>query len=144
MQKLLALDIGDKYIGLAKNIQSISQRLNSILNDKNSIKNISQIISDNKIDKIIVGLPLGYDGKETDQSNIIKEYILQLRKYIKIPVVYENEILTSIEAQNNLRTAGFSPSEVKKLEHSEAASILLQQYLSHCHPDRSGGISKNN
>lgn len=125
----LAVDFGEKKIGLARNINSVVKRLDSIANNADAVANLLALIEKYEIGKIIVGLPLNYQSQETEQAKKIKQNVGRWQKRIKIPIVFENEILTSIEAQNNLRTAGCSAEEIKKSEHSEAAGILLEQHL---------------
>ena len=84
-------------------------------------REIVRRIKKENIGSVVVGLPVGLDGKETEQTKTTRLFIVGLKKLIKIPVETENEMLTS-------RMATASGMTDHHIDASSAA-IILQSYL---------------
>lgn len=123
--RYLCLDYGLKRIGVAVSDENgrIAFPAGVIINYSNNavLKDITKKIKKEKIGCIVVGLPMGLNGKETRQTHITKQFIELLRKTVLIPVETENEMLTS-------RMAIASGSKTHHIDASSAA-IILQSYL---------------
>lgn len=130
--KILSIDYGDKKTGLAISDENekLASRFLTVKNRslKNLIKEIKNIILENNISKIILGIPIGFKG-ESAQTRNIKEFSAELSKNINIPIIEMNEIFTSKMAEENLKNAGIKREELKKIIDQEAARIILQDYL---------------
>ena len=116
---LLAIDYGTKNIGLARATIGVD-----VVLPFGRIANLSElieIITKEKIDKIIVGLPLGLDGAENKNTERVRKFIDELKKEINIPVEFITEIFSS-QAGDRMG-AGVSRDE-------KAAMIILQSYFS--------------
>lgn len=128
--KILSIDYGAKRIGLAISDENeiLASRFKTLENrgDKKAAEEIKRICLNEKIEKIIVGLPIGFKG-ESGQSEIIRKFIGELKKNIDMPIVEVNEIFTSKMGEENLREAGVK--DIKKVLDQEAARIVLQDYL---------------
>jgi putative Holliday junction resolvase len=89
---------------------------------------IKSIVKKEEIDRIVVGMPYLPSGGLGSQAEDVVKFIDQLKKEITVPVVTENEVLTSVEAENRLKKMG-----VQKIEKAEidemAAVIILESYL---------------
>lgn len=82
------------------------------------------------IEKILIGLPLTEEGKETVQTKHIRRFAHKLESFLeKIPVVFEDESFSSFEADQLMRDSFLKPSQKKELQHELAASIILKKYL---------------
>ena len=125
---ILAFDAGDKYIGVAENKSNHVFVLDNI-DTEHLVDFVKEYITKNALEKIIIGLPVNEDGTENDQCKKTYSLAKKIETVFDGEIVLENEFLSSIEAQNNLRTLGYSPKEVKEKEHSEAAKIILEQYI---------------
>jgi len=77
----------------------------------------------------VVGLPLNLDGTESESSKGARILAHEIAKYAKIPVVFVNEGLTTVEAYDKLREMGKTEREAKGSIDSFAAEIILQEYL---------------
>ena len=77
---------------------------------------------------IVVGLPLNMDGSEGSQAAAAREFGERVRA-IGLSVVYEDERLTSWEAGQRLGPMGGRDSRESGELDSEAARLILQQYL---------------
>ncbi len=137
--KILSIDYGDKKIGLAisDEKEKLASRFLTVENIslKNSAGEISKIAADNKIGKIVIGIPVGFKG-ESGQAGKTRLFINKLKQKINLPIVEINEVFTSKMAEKNLRSAGIRNTELKNLIDQEAARIILQEY--------SYKINKNN
>lgn len=80
-----------------------------------------RIIEEKEIGIIVVGLPVGLDGKETDQTKEVREFADNLKKEITLPIEFENEMLTT----HMVEKAGITR------EHTDeaVAALILQSYL---------------
>ena len=130
--KMLAIDYGKKRIGLAISDKSemLASRFLTLENKslKSSIEEIKKIVLEKNIQKIIVGIPVGFKG-ESAQTQNIKEFSAKLSENIDIPIMEMNEVFTSKIAEDNLRKAGVKSEDIKKVIDQEAARIILQDYL---------------
>jgi putative Holliday junction resolvase len=95
--KILGIDYGDKRIGLA--IAESGSRATApfriLENNKNLFIELKNIIKEEIIEKVIVGLPLSLKNQETEQTQKVKEFINQLKQRIELPIEIFDERLTS-------------------------------------------------
>lgn len=127
-RNIIALDIGDAKTGIAGLRANIPYSLDTIKTEI-LLPHIKEFSDQKKIDLIVVGLPVNDDGSENEQCQKVRKLASEIDKIVNCDIVLENEYLSSIEAQNNLRVLGLSPREIKQKEHGEVARILLDQYL---------------
>ena len=133
MGRLLAIDYGSKRVGLAISdpTKKIAKAYKTISNDSvdallSCIKNEIKI---NSVEKIILGLPIGMNGKNTSQTKLVLKFNDELKNYFSIPIVLEDERLTSVHAKKSLVFQGFKSTSNKENIDSTAAALLLQNYL---------------
>ncbi|MEX0649928.1 MAG: Holliday junction resolvase RuvX [Candidatus Andersenbacteria bacterium] len=126
----LSLDYGNRYIGIAATDSDgrIPYRY-GVIDQKNQdpFNVLAEIIAKEHVTHILVGVPISLDGNETEQTHKTLEFIEKLRAVVDPDIDIEgvDETLTSIEAQQVLRHEGGDP----KQEHSEAARLILSDYL---------------
>ena len=123
---IIALDIGDKRIGVARasSVAKLPEPLDHILNDQNFINNLADIINAHSADILVVGIPRNASGLETSQSRKIREFTADLTKQTGLPVTYVDESLSSVRADEFLATSKKAVSQ-----DSIAACYILQEYL---------------
>ncbi len=127
---MLALDYGARYIGMAANdYTGLPYRYGTIdQKQEQALEKIQAIVTREKIEKILVGLPLNLDGEETKQTEVSKQFMGMVRKALPdISVEAVDETLTSVEAEKRIAFEGGNKADA----HSEAARIFLEQYLVH-------------
>ena len=133
MGRLLAIDHGEKRLGLAISDpnQIISKPLKTlIISDLQYILNeLVKIISDYDIEKLIIGLPVGMDGKKTQQTGKVEAFKEYLQNKIDVPIVMFDERLSSVSAKKSLISQGIKTGYNKYQIDQTAAAIFLQQYL---------------
>lgn len=134
MFRIMALDYGAVRIGIA--LSDLTQFIANGYENyqrtslKNDLNHLKQIINDNKVGKIVVGLPLNMDGSESGQTLKTKEFIEVLKNEIpNIPIEVLDERLTSMVAEKLLISADVSRAKRKQVIDKMSATIILQDYL---------------
>ncbi|MDQ3123386.1 MAG: Holliday junction resolvase RuvX [bacterium] len=128
---VLALDVGDRRIGVALASQLARLPAPLVTLDRTKITeiydNIDQLVRNQNVAVVVVGLPRGLHGQETQQTIIARKFAADLSHKLNIPVVMQDEAGTSIEAERLLKARG--KSYEKADIDSEAASLILRDYL---------------
>jgi len=131
--RIMSMDIGSRTIGVAisdelgmtaQGLKTIKRR--SIEED---LKEISLIIEQFKIDKIVVGLPKNMDGTVGKQAGVVLQWIKTFQEKISIPVETWDERLSTVEASKILLEADLSRKKRKGVIDKLAAVLILQGYL---------------
>ncbi|MEO7001625.1 MAG: Holliday junction resolvase RuvX, partial [Ktedonobacterales bacterium] len=78
---------------------------------------------------VVVGLPVSLDGRLHDQARNVQSFGERLRKRLGVPLVYADETLTTVRAEELLREAGVRPEQLRERIDAAAAAIILQDYL---------------
>lgn len=135
MKKILALDVGDKRIGVAISDASrkIARPLTSLMREAPIIE-IALIAEAQNIDLIIVGLPLEQEGRVGEQAKKVKNFMKRLNRAIlgrnlSCEIKSWDERFTSVQAEQILRGSGLENAERSMARDRIAATIILQSYL---------------
>ncbi len=130
---VLGLDVGDRRIGvaLASAIARLPAPLRTLDRQKTDdvLVDISQLVAEYQVGVVVVGLPRGMSGQETEQTALTRDFAAELAKHLEIPVVMQDEAGTSLEAERLLKQRG-KPYQKGDID-SEAAALILQDYLQH-------------
>ena len=131
--RLLALDIGTKRVGVAVSDElGLTVRPLAALsrtNWKKLLRDVSELCGQLDVKGVVVGLPLRLDGSEGEAAAEAQRLARNFGLSLECPVVLQDERLTSREAESVLRAEGRDEGEVKKLVDSQAAVIILRDYL---------------
>ena len=133
--RCLGLDLGSKTLGIA-----ISDRTNFIASvyktiffkdeDYSSlIEPLKEIVKNEDIGTIVLGLPKNMNNSLGTRAMITLEFKEMLENNFHIPVILEDERLTSVISNNILISANVSRNKRKKKVDGMAAEIILQGYL---------------
>lgn len=127
-KKYLGLDVGTKRIGLAlgTNEIKIAYPFKTVNVDGNEIEELKKIVENEQIDTIVVGYPRNQQGEKTSQTEYTINFIEKFKNDFPT-VVYQDESLSSITAENILKSIG-KPYQQSDID-SKAAAIILQDYL---------------
>ncbi len=131
--KILGLDWGTKRIGVA--ISDIFQQMafgrTSIENKSNDyvIKKLDSIINEENIISIILGFPTSLEGKKTNSTIKVEEFKALLERNFKIPIILQDERLTSVESDSIITSLNIKKKDKKKENDIIAASLILKNYL---------------
>ncbi len=130
--KPLALDIGDRYIGIATTDhvdESLAYRYATIdRRVQDALRVLADMVAKESVDTLILGIPYHVeDGSETAQTKKTKEFIATLQKTFgsQLQYIEVDETLTSRQAKENLKEEGMDMTH----EHAEAARVMLKEYL---------------
>lgn len=133
--KYLGLDLGTKTLGIALSdlTHTIATAYGTIRFEENNydnvINNIKKIVIENKVSKIILGLPKNMNNTIGDRCQSTLEFKSKLEKEIGIEVIMQDERLTTVEATHYMLEADLSRKKRKKKIDGLAANIILQTYL---------------
>jgi putative holliday junction resolvase len=127
VSSLLALDVGERKIGVARAsaIAKIAEPLITLANDASFASKLDQLISEHSVDTLVVGLPRGMNGQDTAQTEYVKQFIDSLN--VSSKVVLQDEAVTSVMAEQQLKEAG-KPYTKEDID-AVAASLILNDYL---------------
>ena len=137
MKRILGIDYGEVRVGLSLSdlTQTIAQPFKTIMykNTNNLLDQLKEIIIENEVEKLVVGIPYNMKGEDTKQTLKVKEFISFLESNLSYDIELIDERLSSIEAEKtmhkmNVKT-GHNKSDIDKI----AASVILQEYLDSYH-----------
>lgn len=129
----MGVDFGKVRIGIAlsdplKMISSPYMTYKTISTEKD-IAFFCSLIDQFHIETIVFGLPYNMDGTEGKTAEMVKEFVKRLKEKKDINIVFEDERLTSVEAEEILLSANVKREKRKELIDKIAAQLILQQYL---------------
>jgi putative Holliday junction resolvase len=125
----LALDVGEQRVGVA--VASLTARLPRPLvtlnRDNTFFKELQNIIEIENIEALAVGLPRGLDGQHTAQTRAVEAFTDELRKHCELPVHFQDEAVTSKQAEAELEARGkpYARGDIDAL----AATYILEDFL---------------
>lgn len=136
-RRLLGLDVGARRIGVAVSEGGIAVPLAIVEHVARAmdLARIAEIASREGVAAVIVGLPVSLDGGEHEQARLTRRFGEQLAKEIAIPVIYEDELLSTADAERALRPSASRRRRVAPAD-DHAAAVILQRYLD-AHPQAS-------
>ncbi len=123
----LGIDYGSKRIGLALgNRQTrIATPLETLdASTRNYWDHLQQIVRQYEVTELVVGLPRGLDGGETDQTKATRFFAAELAS-LHLPIHLQDEAGTSELARERIGSKLTSKGQID----AEAAAIILQDYL---------------
>lgn len=134
--RILAIDLGTKRCGVAvcDELRLTTRPLPRIERKswKNLLSNIQNLVAEFDAVAVVVGLPLESDGSDGPMTVEARDITRKLSLSLDIPVLFQDERVTSYEAKHRLWTAGKSLEESRDLVDSEAAAIILEDFLANC------------
>jgi putative Holliday junction resolvase len=131
MNPVLGVDFGAARIGIAisDELQLMAHPLETISGGKSAVAQITEIVRQKKIDKVVAGVPRNMDGSFGAAANNALRFIEKLRAVVSCQVVTWDERLTTAAAHRELREAGRKTRETRGYVDQVAAQMILQGYL---------------
>ena len=133
MKKVLSLDVGTKGIGVAKGYSQEQMVFPVCTLSRQSVKKDAQKIAEmcvkEGIDHVVVGLPLLADGSEGRSARLARQVGDALHELTKLPVDYEDERDSSIEASSRLQDAGRNTKRQRDVIDQAAAIVILERWF---------------
>ncbi len=139
MGRILGIDFGLRRVGAA--LSDVERRMASPLevferrDPHAEARHYRELVAEERIDRIVVGLPVHGHGGESAISTQARAWGAWLATTCGVPVIFFDERFTSREADERMREAGIKASARKGRIDMVAAQILLQDYLDAGCPD---------
>ena len=131
--RIVALDLGTKWIGVAvcDELQITTRRVKTIQRKgwKKFLKEIIAYLKEFDAEALVLGLPYNFDGSESEMSTEARRLARNFSLSIDIPVFLQDERTTTYQARSNLWKLGREGDEVLKNVDSEAAAIILDDFI---------------
>ena len=132
MGRALGIDFGTKRVGLAlsdrSNIIASPYRTLNYVSEKDLITQLDTVVSENNIEILVLGLPINMKGEDTVQTKKVRNF-KEILSTLQIPIVFEDERLSSVSAINSLILQNVKTGHNKPEIDKTAAAIILQQHL---------------
>ena len=142
--RILALDVGAKRIGVA-----VSDELGLLATPRTvivrrsteaALDEIVRLALAEEASLVVVGLPISLDGQLHSQAQTVQRFGERLRRRLEslgtagtagtgIPLVYADEMLSTVRAEERLRAVGVRPQRIRERIDAEAAAVILEEYL---------------
>lgn len=137
MQTYLGIDFGFKRIGLAtgQSLTGSTSALNTIPNNKQHTNwdAIDKVVQEWQPNAFVLGLPLNKDGTDHEVSKAVRVFAEALEQRYSKPVNFQDERLSSSEAENILQQQRASGTRKRKVQKEDidklAAALILQRWL---------------
>ncbi|MDX1688645.1 MAG: Holliday junction resolvase RuvX [Candidatus Promineifilaceae bacterium] len=132
-QRILALDLGEKRIGVA-----LSDELHLIARSyavierssrRADFEKIRDIVREHDVSHLVVGLPIDPRGEEGPLARWVRDYTADLAERLGIDYTLWDERLTTSEASDSMRARGIRAEDQKEWIDAVAAAFILQRYL---------------
>lgn len=127
----LSLDIGTKRTGVAHSAGSVAVALTTLDTALGLPEQVARICQDEAVDLVVIGLPMNEDGTRSAQAEWVEVEAEKIKEFIKLSVVFEDEVLTTVEARRQMTEMGLSQEQIAAKIDEQAAQLILQQYLNH-------------
>ncbi len=129
--KFLGIDFGLKRIGLALSDSQgkVVLPFTTLKNSKGVENRIKKLVEERKIEAIVIGLPKDLKNNSTSMTQEVEKFAKKLKKILNIPIYFQDEKLTSFEAEERLKHAGIPLKKGKKIIDQLAAVEILEDFL---------------
>ena len=131
--RIMALDLGSKRIGVAvcDPTRTIAKSYGVIKRKSRAedFARYTQILEEQQITLLLVGLPTTADGGDSETAVWIREYIADFSQQCDIPIRFWDESFSTVHAEASLRQRGKRGKKARARVDAVAAAFILQNYL---------------
>lgn len=131
--RLMGIDFGDARVGIALSdpLGIMAQGYGTIKNDGTDhlFTDISAIIKEKEVTKIVIGLPKNMDGTEGFRSEATKVFAEKLKSYTDAEIVFADERLTTVSAHGFLSEMNVRGKKRKGVVDTLSAALILETYM---------------
>ena len=132
--RALALDIGDKTIGVAASdlLGITAQGVETIrrTSNKDDLKRLGELLTQYEATTFIIGLPKNMDGSEGTRCELVKKFAAKISAaFPDVEQIFWDERLSTVAASRSLIEADLSRKKRKKVIDKMAAVYILQGWL---------------
>ena len=134
--RILGLDIGDVRIGVAvcDSLEiaafpvGVVRRVGSL---KRDVAAVAALAVEQEAEGVVIGLPLSLNGDVGPQAVKTQGFAKALANSLFVPIVFWDESLSSVEAEEILIAQGVSRAKRRGKIDQTAAALILESYLQH-------------
>ena len=134
--RIMGLDFGGKTCGVALSdpLMITAQPKEIIRRDRENklrrtFARIEELIAENDVGLIVLGLPLNMDDSQGERAKKTLEFQDSLQRRTGLPVVMSDERLTSVEAEEIMHSQGIPRERYHDYVDMIAAGIILREYM---------------
>ena len=134
--RAMGVDFGEKRIGLAVSdptatIATPLETLRRRAGKRPPLAKLEEIGRAHGVQHLVVGLPLGLDGRETEWCAEVRDLGEKLAQRLGVEVSFVDERMTSVRAEQAVRSVGLPKRERERKERVDraAAQLILQAWL---------------
>jgi len=136
----LALDVGDKTIGVAASDELgwTAQPVGTIRRTRLAadLDRLAEIVEERSPARFVIGLPLNMDDTEGPRALKTRRFAEHVAARFGLPIVLWDERLTTWEAERMLREMKVDPKKRKEVIDTVAAVVILKSYLDSGSPEQ--------
>ncbi|MFQ6739656.1 MAG: Holliday junction resolvase RuvX [Alphaproteobacteria bacterium] len=126
--RIIGIDWGARRVGVAVSDDARQMVfVRPVVDGTKSVEVVAQIIRDDKISGVVVGLPLRSDGAESETTRQVRAFADNLSKITDVPIAFIDETLSSHFAQESMGRVRVR--DIKKKLDSESARLILENAL---------------
>ncbi|MBS7262960.1 MAG: Holliday junction resolvase RuvX [Eubacteriales bacterium] len=131
MKKILALDVGDRRVGVAFSSTFIANPVETYVRkgDQTDHRHIAALAREMGAELIVAGLPRNMDGSEGGQAEKARDFAEKAAALAGIPCLMWDERLSSVTANAVLSQNGVKGRKRRQYVDRIAAVVILQNYL---------------
>jgi len=131
--RILALDLGDRRIGVALSdpTRIIAKPL-LVIKRQSRIEDFSrlkEIVKSQSVKHLVIGLPVNLSGHEGQRAIWTRDYAAALSNFLQMEAELWDESFSTKDAEDSLRLRGISPISQRSRIDAIAAALILQSYL---------------
>ena len=131
--KVLAIDLGEKRIGLAISDETRtiagSYGVISRKSRREDFKRYAALVDEEARTLIVIGLPINLSGQEGQRAAWVKDYAADLSENISVPLEFWDERFSTKQAEASLHARGKRGKRARERVDAVAAAFILQDYL---------------
>lgn len=131
--RVLGLDLGDARIGVA--ISDPERRLAvpvgtiHVGQPPGELQAVAALVAEHDATLLVIGLPRSMSGDEGPRAALAREFGGALEAAVRVPIEFQDERLSTVEAERALREAGVTGRERRRVVDRSAATVILQAWL---------------
>jgi putative Holliday junction resolvase len=133
MMRVLALDVGDKRIGVAISdpSQVLARSLKVIQRSsrQEDLAAVARLVEEYEVERVVVGYPRSLNGTVGEQAEKVERYAADLAEVLDVPVLLWDERFSTVSAERLMRKAGLRGKKKRERVDAVAAAVILQDYL---------------
>jgi putative Holliday junction resolvase len=136
--RVLGIDAGERRVGVAISDQTCLIATPLTILDRGHglapvLDELSHLAAKEKVDRLVVGLPLNADGSEGPQARRARDFARIAGRVLALPVELWDERLSTQEAEAIVRAQGRNPRRLRERGQIDAiaAAVILQDFLDH-------------